>query len=149
MEIKNPISDLHWLLGSWKGKLENETGEEFESHINFQLYGKDIISYEKKVKIRSSDDTLEIGFFLFDKINEILKHIIINEEGYVELGSMEITSRKDCDAITSNFEHGFNLPPNSIIIRNISYNSSIRELKLEIRIGKSEKIFSNSNYQKL
>jgi len=148
MEIKNPISDLHWLLGSWQGKLENESGEKLESLINFQLFGKDIISYEKKVKIHSSNDILEKGFFFFDKINEILKHIIINEEGYIELGSIEIKSKKNCDAITSKFEQGYNLPPNSIIIRKMSYDTSIKELELETRIGKSEKIFSYSSYQK-
>ncbi len=149
MEIKNPISDLHWLLGSWQGKLENDIEEEFDSHITFQLYGKDIISYEQKVKKRSKDENLERGFFFFDKTNELLKHIIINEEGYIELGSIVITSNKNRESITSSFESGFNLPPNSIIIRNISFESSIKELELETRIGRSEKIFSHSNYQKM
>ena len=149
MEIKNPITDLHWLLGSWQGKLENENGEEFESQISFHLYGKDIISYKKNIKRKSINDILEQGFIFFDKTAETLKHIIINEEGYIELGSILITSQKNCDSITSSFERGFNLPPNSIIIRNISYDNSIEELELETRIGKSEKVFSHSNYQKL
>ena len=149
MEIKNPISDLHWLIGSWKGKLKNETGEEFESLIVFHLYGRDIISYEKKVQIKSIDDTLEKGFFFFDKTNEILKHLIINEEGYIEFGSMTITSRKNGSSITSNFEDGFNLPPNSVIIRTINYSVSNEELKVETRIGNVEKIYSHSIYQKV
>ena len=149
MEIKNPISDLHWLLGRWQGKLIDENEEEFESQICFNLYGKDIISYEKSVTRKSMNEVLEQGFFFFDKTAETLKHIIVNGEGYIELGSILITSHKNSKSITSSFESGFNLPPNSIILRNISYDITIEELELETKIGKSEKVFSHSNYQKI
>ncbi len=147
MKFENPIKEFDWLLGKWEGETENEDGK-FESSISFALYGSEIIKYEQSITHEKSSKIIEIGYFFFDKINEKLNNIIINEEGYIEKSLISSSEEKNLFIIRSVFDFGFNLPPNMKIIREIKQTEEEDELEVTIKMGKDEKIISSSIYSR-
>ncbi|MCK4954647.1 MAG: hypothetical protein KAS63_04760, partial [Candidatus Heimdallarchaeota archaeon] len=69
-------------------------------------------------------------------------------DGYVEIGSLDLIFDKKFVSIKSFFEQGYNLPPKSIIIREITQVGSKNTIEIYLKLGKSEKIFSHSVYEK-
>ena len=135
------------MLGKWEGEIENEDGK-FESSIYFGLYGSEIIKYEQTIIHEKSSKIIEIGYFFFDKINEKLNNIIINEEGYIEKSLISKSDEKNLFLIRSIFDFGFNLPPNMKIIREIKQIEEEDKLEVTIKMGKDEKIISSSRYSR-
>lgn len=147
MKFENPIKEFDWLFGKWEGEIENEDGK-FESSMYFGLYGSEIIKYEQSIIHEESTKIIEIGYFFFDKINERLNNIIINEEGYIEKSFITRTDEKNLFIIKSVFDYGFNLPPNMKIIREIRQTENENELEVIVKMGKEEKIISSSIYSR-
>ena len=147
MKFENPIKEFEWLLGKWEGKMENEDGK-FDSSISFSLYGSEIIKYEQLIIHEKSSKIIEIGYFFFDKINEKLNNIIINEEGYIEKSHISKSEKKNLSTIRSVFDFGFNLPPNMKIIREIKQTEEEDEIEVTVKMGKDEKIISSSIYSR-
>ncbi len=147
MKFENPIKEFDWLLGKWEGEIENEEGK-FESSISFGLYGSEIIKYEQSIIHEKTTKIIEIGYFFFDKINEKLNNIIINEEGYIEKSLITQSEEENLFIIRSIFDFGFNLPPNMKIIREIKQTEDESELEVVVKMGKDEKIISNSIYSR-
>jgi len=148
MIFENPINEFNWILGKWKGEMENEYGK-FESSISFNLYGSEIIKYEQSIVHENSTKIIEIGYFFFDKINEELNNIIFNEEGYIEKSHIIKSEDKKLLIIRSIFDYGFNLPPNMKIIREIKQTENDKELEVIIKMGIEEKVISSSLYSRI
>ncbi|NPD88282.1 MAG: FABP family protein [Asgard group archaeon] len=147
MEFYNPIHDMKDLIGKWEGKLEKDENKSASSII-FSYHGSDIIQYELKINLTNEEKILETGFFFFDKLKEELKHIVFNEEGYIEVNSMTSSKKAKLLKMTSSFDTGYNLPPNMKIKRDFKLKIVERELDIFLKMGKEANLILEGSYNK-
>ena len=148
MEFYNPIDDMSDLIGKWKGKIEKDHNR-VQSTIIFNYHGSDIIQYRQKIIQDKSKKTIETGYFFFDKLKEELKHIVINEEGYIEVNSLNSSKRSKILKISSFFNSGYNLPPNMKIKRELKLKINERILEITLKMGREDNFVSEAIYEKM
>ena len=145
MDFTNPIDDLGWIYGLWKGIL-SQNGIEVKSYISAKNIGKDIIELKQ---VRTSNDKEELvsrNFLFFDKTKEQIKLVSFNSEGYIETSNMILKSKKKLAYLTGKFESGYNLPPNMNIIKEIIYQQNPKQLEILVKMGSNEEIVSQGTY---
>ncbi|MHA1954060.1 MAG: heme-binding beta-barrel domain-containing protein [Candidatus Heimdallarchaeaceae archaeon] len=147
MEFYNPIHDMTDLIGKWEGNMEKDENKTASS-ILFGHHGSDIIQYKQNVKLENKERILETGFFFFDKLKEELRHIVFNEEGYIEVNSLISSKKTKLLKITSAFDSGYNLPPNMKINRDFKLKIDEGVLEISLKMGKEAKIISKAIYCK-
>jgi hypothetical protein len=148
MEFYNPINDMSDLIGKWEGSIENEE-KKIHSSLIFHYYGSDIIQYKQMINHDKSKKVLETGYFFFDKLKEELKHIVFNDEGYIEVNSLNLSKRAKNLRISSIFDSGYNLPPNIKIKREIKLLLDEKILKITLRMGNDSNLISEAIYEKI
>ncbi len=146
MEKENPVTDVFWLLGDWEGEIV-ENGQKFDSTLNCEMFGAEIVKYTLSFKDGKRPIREEKGFFLYDKTREKIKHLIINNEGYFEMLNVNIENRAKEKRFTCHFESGYNIPPN-IKIERVFAKESKTEMILEVKIGESLKTYSQGSLSK-
>ncbi|MHA1346644.1 MAG: hypothetical protein ACTSVO_01010 [Candidatus Heimdallarchaeaceae archaeon] len=147
MEFDNPITLLEGFLGTWKGIItENEI--ESESGIEWRRYGFDMHILEISKTLDKTDKILESLYLFFDKTKEQLKCIIFNTDGYVESSNVELLTEDSKMMLRIVFDHGYNLPPNMKIVREITKGEKDNSLILVLRMGEKQQIYSEANYRK-
>ncbi len=146
MENGNPITDVFWLLGDWEGEIV-ENGQKFDSTLNCEMFGEEIVKYTFSYKDGKKPIREENGFFLYDKTREKIKHLIINNEGYFEMLNVNIENNAKEIRFTSYFESGYNIPPN-IKIERVFAKESKTEMIVEVKIGESLKTYSKTSLSK-
>ena len=145
MDFANPIDDIDWIYGLWKGIL-SLSGNESKSYISAKKIGKDIIELKQ---VRTSNDKEELvsrNFLFFDKTKEQIKLVSFNSEGYIETSNMNLKSKKKLANLTGKFESGYNLPPNMNIIKVINYQHNPKQLEILVKMGLNEEIVSHGTY---
>lgn len=147
MEFYNPIHDMTDFIGRWEGNMEKDENKS-ASTIIFTHHGIDIIQYKQKINLGNGERILETGFFFFDKLKEELKHIVFNEEGYIEVNSLISTKKTKLLKMTSSFDSGYNLPPNMKIKRDFKLKIDEGELEILLKMGKEAKLISEAIYRK-
>ncbi|MCG3219919.1 MAG: FABP family protein [Candidatus Heimdallarchaeota archaeon] len=147
MEFYNPIHDMTDLIGRWEGNMEKDENKSASSII-FRHHGSDIIQYKQIVNFRNKERILETGFFFFDKLKEELKHIVFNEEGYIEVNSLISSKKTKLLKMTSSFDSGYNLPPNMKIRRDFKLKINEKELEISLKMGKEANLISEAIYRK-
>jgi hypothetical protein len=145
MDFANPIDDLDWIYGVWKGKLIADNIES-ESYISSKRIGKDIIELTQIRVDKKKEELVSRNFLFFDKTKEQIKLISFNSEGYVETFNMLLKSRNKHAQLTGKFEKGYNLPPNMKIIKEINYNKNSKLIEILIKMGINEEIVSQGEY---
>ncbi len=147
MDFDNPITLLKGYLGTWQGKItENEI--EYESGIKWRSYGFDIHVLEITKTLEKKEKLLESLYLFFDKTKEQIKCIIFNTEGYVESSNVELLKEGSRMKISIVFEHGYNLPPNMKIVREITQGEGDNSLTFVLKMGEKQQIFSEAKYRK-
>ena len=148
MEFYNPINDMKDIIGTWEGEIKKDD-KVYTSSIVFKYHGSDIIQYKQRVKKGKEEKISETGFFFFDKLKEELKHLVINDEGYIEINSLNCSNKTKLLNMTSMFNSGYNLPPNIKIKREFTLKRKERELDVILKMGREAKIISEANYFKI
>ncbi|MHA1447258.1 MAG: hypothetical protein ACTSSN_11240, partial [Candidatus Heimdallarchaeaceae archaeon] len=120
MDFSNPIDDLDWIYGLWKGTLSAD-GIDSKSYLHCRKFGIDIIEIKQIESSTKPEKLLERNFLFFDKTREQMKLISFNSEGYIETSNLVIKSNNKQVILTSDFESGYNLPPNMKIIKEFTY----------------------------
>ena len=134
MEFYNPISELGWLYGEWKGEmLVGE--EELSAVLQVKPIGSNIVEFNLKTIKGKSETQYEKNILIFDRIQEISKVFSINHEGYMEISELSIKSRNKHTEITSIFSSGINLPPNSKIQKKWQFSKNPKLLNYEVKMG--------------
>ncbi len=147
MDFDNPITLLKWFLGTWQGTItENEI--EYESSIKWRSYGFDIHVLEITKILEKKEKLLESLYLFFDKTQEQIKCIIFNTDGYVESSNVELLEEGSRMKISIIFEHGYNLPPNMKIVREITQGKDDNSLAFLLKMGERQQIFSEAEYRK-
>ena len=147
MEIANPIFDILDIVDEWKGKIQRND-EEQEAIFSLDMYGKDIIQYDLKITQKKEKKIIEKGYFFFDKIKEQLVHLLLSEEGYIEINSLTIIKKGNSITLKSVFTKGYNLPPNMRIIRLIEFSRKRNTVELTHKLGKEEEVFSKGIFSR-
>ena len=142
MDFSNPIDDLDWIYGLWRGTLSTD-GIDSESYLQCRKFGIDIIEIKQIKSSTKPEKLLERNFLFFDKTREQMKLISFNSEGYIETSNLFIKSNKKQTILTSDFESGYNLPPNMKIIKEFTYKKNEKQLEIKVKMGLKEEIVSH------
>ena len=145
MDFTNPIDDLDWIYGLWKGIL-SLNGIEAKSYISAKKIGKDIIELKQVKTSNDKEELVSRNFLFFDKTKEQIKLVSFNSEGYIETSNMILKSKKKQAYLTGKFESGYNLPPNMNIIKEINYQQNPKQLEILVKMGSNEEIVSQGTY---
>jgi hypothetical protein len=145
MDFSNPIDDLDWIYGIWRGTLSAD-GMDSESYLYCRKFGIDIIEIKQTKSSTKPEKLLEMNFLFFDKTREQMKLISFNSEGYIETSNLVIKSNNKQVILTSNFESGYNLPPNMKIIKEFTYKKNAKQLEIKVKMGLKEEIVSQGIY---
>jgi len=145
MDFSNPIDDLDWIYGLWRGILSAD-GMDSESYIHCRKFGIDIIEIKQIESSTKPEKLLERNFLFFDKTREQMKLISFNSEGYIEISNLVIKSNNKQVILTSDFESGYNLPPNMKIIKEFTYKKNAKQLEIKVKMGLKEEIVSKGIY---
>lgn len=142
MDFSNPIDDLDWIYGLWRGILSAD-GIDSESYLQCRKFGIDIIEIKQIKSSTKPEKLLERNFLFFDKTREQMKLISFNSEGYIEISNLVIKSNNKQVILTSDFESGYNLPPNMKIIKEFTYKKNAKQLEIKVKMGLKEEIVSH------
>ncbi len=142
MDFSNPIDDLDWIYGLWRGILSAD-GIDSESYLQCKKFGIDIIEIKQIKSSTKPEKLLERNFLFFDKTREQMKLISFNSEGYIEISNLVIKSNNKQVILTSDFESGYNLPPNMKIIKEFTYKKNAKQLEIKVKMGLKEEIVSH------
>lgn len=145
MDFSNPIDDLDWIYGIWRGTLSAD-GMDNESYLYCRKFGIDIIEIKQTKSSTKPEKLLEMNFLFFDKTREQMKLISFNSEGYIETSNLVIKSNNKQVILTSDFESGYNLPPNMKIIKEFTYKKNAKQLEIKVKMGLKEEIVSQGIY---
>ena len=145
MDFANPIDDLDWIYGLWKGTL-SQNDIKSKSYISVKKIGKDIIELKQVRTPNDEEELVSRNYLFFDKIKEQIKLISFNSEGYIETSNMILKSKKKLAHLTGKFESGYNLPPNMNIIKEIKYQQNPKQLEILVKMGSNEEIVSKGTY---
>lgn len=145
MDFSNPIDDLDWIYGIWRGTLSAD-GMDSESYLYCRKFGIDIIEIKQTKPSTKPEKLLEMNFLFFDKTREQMKLISFNSEGYIETSNLVIKSNNKQVILTSDFESGYNLPPNMKIIKEFTYKKNAKQLEIKVKMGLKEEIVSQGIY---
>lgn len=147
MDFDNPITLLKRYLGTWQGIMtENEI--EYESRITWKTYGIDMHVLEIFKTLGKTEKLLESLYLFFDKTKEQIKCIIFNTDGYVESSNVELLEEDSRMMLSIVFNHGYNLPPNMKIVREITQGKEDNSLTFVLKMGEKQKIFGEAKYRK-
>jgi hypothetical protein len=147
MEFHNPITEMTDFIGRWNGTIESDEIK-LPSSIEFNHHGSDIIQYKQIINTENKDKIIEIGYFFFNKLKEELKHIVVNEEGYIEINNMILSKKSKYLKIASTFDFGYNLPPNMKIKREFKLLLNENLIEISLKMGKDAKTISEAAYRK-
>jgi len=147
MEFYNPIKDMSEIIGKWEGEIELDK-EKLQSIIEFSYHGLDIIQYKQTSKTDQANKIIETGYFFYNKLKEELRHIVINEEGYIENNTILLTKKTKFLKLKSAFDFGYNLPPNIKIQRYFTLELEGKKLEYSLIMGKEAKLISKASYYK-
>ncbi|MCG3259730.1 MAG: hypothetical protein H7644_08290 [Candidatus Heimdallarchaeota archaeon] len=145
MDFSNPIDDLDWIYGLWKGTLSAD-GIDSKSYLHCRKFGIDIIEIKHIESSTKPEKLLERNFLFFDKTREQMKLISFNSEGYIETSNLAIKSNNKQVILTSDFESGYNLPPNMKIIKEFTYKKNAKQLEIKVKMGLKEEIVAHGIY---
>ena len=82
MDFANPIDELEWIYGLWKGTLLSGE-DEFESYLTCRRIGSDIIELAQVKIFENKEELISRNFLFFDKTKEQIKLVSFNSEGYI------------------------------------------------------------------
>lgn len=145
MDFSNPIDNLDWIYGLWRGT-HSAYGIDSESYLQCRKFGIDIIEIKQIKSSVKPEKLLERNFLFFDKTREQMKLISFNSEGYIETSNLIIKSSKKQAILTSDFESGYNLPPNMKIVKEFTYHRNAKQLEIKVKMGLKEEIVSYGIY---
>lgn len=139
MEFYNPITELEWVTGEWKGHMIIDE-EEISAALTVRPIGSEILEFDLTTVNNNSKNQFEKSILIFDRTHEIVKSFSINNEGYMEISELSISNRNKHTEINSSFCSGINLPPNMKIIKKWIFRKNPKTLNYEVRMGKESKI---------
>jgi len=147
MEFDNPITLLKWFLGTWHGTItENEI--KYKSRLKWKRYGFGMHSLEIFKTLEKTEKLFESLYLFFDKTKEQIKCIIFNTDGYVESSNVELLTVDSKMVLSIVFDHGYNLPPNMKIVREITQGKEDNSLAFVLKMGEKQQIYSEAKYRK-
>lgn len=139
MEYYNPITELEWLYGIWKGEMKTEDIET-QTSLKIEPIGKEILEFNHVLIQNNSNYQYEKNTLFYDKLTENLRLFSVHHEGYIELADIALKSKNAQVEIMSTFNKGFNLPPNMKIQKKWIFYKKTKQATFEVKMGNNEKI---------
>jgi len=146
MDFANPIDELEWIYGLWKGTLLSGE-DEFESYLTCRRIGSDIIELSQVKIFENKEELISRNFLFFDKTKEQIKLVSFNSEGYIETSNMILNVRNKYAHLKGKFESGYNLPPNMNIIKEVNYTQNPKQIEFVIKMGLNEEIVTHGTHK--
>ena len=147
MEFRNQIEDIYWLIGSWEGKSKTSEGIT-ESELVISKMSDELLFFKERSRKEDKFVSQEQGYFFYDKLQNELKMMTINLQGYIEIAQIKLSTQKKHQLLHAIFTSGFNLPPNSKIIREFDFDTKENVLTINVKMGKNESLVLVAVYQK-
>lgn len=140
VNIKSIEDEYSFLIGKWKGKGKVEDLP-ISVEMEVTVFGSNVLRVF--LNQNSGDEVIhrEEGFFLYDRINETVKLLLVNSEGTVEINDASLHKRKNKCSIKTNYISGVNLPNNIDIYKEIIVEEN--ELHMTIKLGKIKKDYTH------
>ncbi len=136
VNIKSIEEEYSFLIGKWKGKGKLQD-QPISVEMEVTVFGSNVL---RVFLIQNSDNEVihrEEGFFLYDRINDTVKLLLVNSEGTVEINDASLHKRKNKCSIKTNYISGVNLPSNIEIYKALTVEEN--ELHMTIKLGKIKK----------